>query len=71
MSPRVSVILPTHNRAPVLARSIRSVLAQSASDLELIVVDDASTDATAEVLAGFDDPRLRRPGGMGRLPGQR
>lgn len=56
--PRVSVVLPTYNRAGVLARAVRSVLAQSESDLELIVVDDASTDETPHVLAGFDDPRL-------------
>ena len=52
------MIIPTHNRADVLGRAIASVLAQTLSDLELIVVDDGSTDRTPEVLAGFDDPRL-------------
>lgn len=56
--PTVSVVLPTHNRASVLARSIRSVLAQTYTNLELIVVDDASTDNSAEVVAEFDDPRV-------------
>jgi len=55
---RVSVIIPTHNRADVLGRAVASVLGQSWTDLELIVVDDGSTDATATVLAEFDDPRL-------------
>lgn len=59
MPPRVSVVLPTYNRAGVLGRAVRSVLAQSAPDLELIVVDDASTDDTPRVLADFDDPRLQ------------
>lgn len=54
----VSVIIPTHNRAEVLGRAIASVLGQTWTDLELIVVDDGSTDATARVLAEFDDPRL-------------
>ena len=54
----VSVIIPTHNRADVLGRAVASVLAQTRADLELIVVDDGSTDHTARVLAGFDDPRL-------------
>ena len=56
MPPRVSVVLPTYNRAGVLGRAVRSVLAQSAPDLELIVVDDGSTDDTPRVLADFDDP---------------
>lgn len=55
----VSVVLPTYNRAPTLSRAVRSVLAQTFTDLELIVVDDGSTDATSSVLAQFDDPRLR------------
>jgi glycosyltransferase involved in cell wall biosynthesis len=57
--PLVSVIIPTHNRAELLGRAIKSVLAQTFEDFELIVVDDASTDGTPEVVAGFDDPRIR------------
>lgn len=54
----VSVILPTYNRADPLERSICSVLDQSFKDLELIVVDDASTDKTERVVRGFTDDRL-------------
>lgn len=55
----VSVILPTYNRAYVLRRAIDSVLAQTHSHLELIVVDDASSDDTQSLLATYRDPRLR------------
>lgn len=58
-SPLVSVILPTRNRANLLKRAVMSVLAQTHEQLELIVVNDASTDHTAEVLACIKDPRLR------------
>jgi len=57
--PLVSVILPTHNRAPVLRHAIHSVLAQTYDHLELLVVDDASTDSTAQVVEAIRDPRLR------------
>lgn len=58
-TPLVSVILPTHNRARVLGRAIASVLTQSWRNLELLVVDDGSTDGTDALVAAFDDPRLR------------
>jgi glycosyltransferase involved in cell wall biosynthesis len=57
--PVVSIILPTFNRAPVIDRAIHSALHQTFIDFELIVVDDASTDGTLELLAAIPDPRLR------------
>jgi glycosyltransferase involved in cell wall biosynthesis len=55
----VSVIIPTYNRAATLGRAIESVLSQDHRALELIVVDDGSSDATPDLLASIDDPRLR------------
>lgn len=58
-SPKVSVIIPTYNRAHLIERSINSVLHQTFDDLELIVVDDASTDNTSSVISKITDKRLR------------
>jgi glycosyltransferase involved in cell wall biosynthesis len=55
---RVSVLLCVRNGIPFLADAIESILGQTYRDLELIVVDDASTDATPALLAGLRDPRL-------------
>ncbi len=57
--PLVSVVLPTYKRAHLLAQAIRSVLAQTHANLELIVVDDNSPDDTAAVVRSFDDARIR------------
>ncbi|MCA9248237.1 MAG: glycosyltransferase family 2 protein [Planctomycetales bacterium] len=54
-TPRVSVIVPTHNRATLLTESLDSVLAQDVASLELIVVDDGSTDDTPQLLAAYAD----------------
>lgn len=59
MTPRISVVLPTHNRANCLARSIHSVLDQTFRDLELIVIDDGSADDTPQVVGAIRDLRLR------------
>lgn len=59
-APTVSVVLPVYDRAGTIARAIESVLAQSFTDLELIVIDDGSTDATPEIVRGYlTDPRVR------------
>ena len=54
----VSVVIPTRNRWGFLSRTVRSVLAQEGVDLELIIVDDGSTDETPERLAAIDDARV-------------
>lgn len=57
-TPMVSVVLNVYNGAAYLRDCMESVLAQTFSDWELIVVDDASTDTTPEILASFQDPRI-------------
>ena len=57
--PRVSILMATYNGAGFVRQSIGSLLAQTFSDFELIVVDDCSTDDTVAVLDGIDDPRLK------------
>jgi glycosyltransferase involved in cell wall biosynthesis len=56
--PGVSVVIPTYNRRRRVERAVRSVLAQTFADFELLVIDDGSEDGTGERLAGID-PRLR------------
>ena len=56
---RVTVIIPTYNRAHVLQRSINSVLQQTYENIEIIVVDDCSVDNTEEVIQGITDKRLK------------
>ena len=58
-SPRFSVIIPAYRQAEFLPAAIQSVLDQTFSDFEIIVVNDASPDNTGEVVAQFTDPRIR------------
>lgn len=56
----ISVIVVAHNEEHDVARAVQSVLAQTYTDFELIIVDDASTDRTWQVIQSFDDPRIVR-----------
>ena len=58
-SPLVSVVLPVRNGAADLPKAIDTILAQTFTDFELIVVNDGSTDGTAAVLDAIRDPRVR------------
>jgi glycosyltransferase involved in cell wall biosynthesis len=57
--PKVSVIIPTYNRAELLYAAIASVLGQTFQDFEILVVDDHSPDHTAQVVQRFHDGRIR------------
>ncbi|MGA7301658.1 MAG: glycosyltransferase family A protein, partial [Candidatus Sulfotelmatobacter sp.] len=58
-NPKVSVVIPTYNRAGTVPRAIESVLAQTFTDLEVIVVDDGSSDDTGKVLGEMFGERIR------------
>lgn len=55
----ISVIIPTYNREKTLYRSVKSVLNQSFQNIELIIVDDGSTDNTEKLVRGLQDNRIR------------
>ena len=68
LMPLVSVVVPSHNRARLLRRTLQSILAQHLTDLEVVLVDDGSTDDTPQITAAAD-PRIvvirnREPGGV-------
>jgi len=57
--PKVSVIIPTHNRSAFLRSAIISVLNQTFQDFEIIIIDDASKDDTRKVITSFNEARIR------------
>ncbi len=57
--PTVSVVVPTHNRADLIGEALRSILDQTFSDFEILVIDNGSTDRTADVMAALGDTRIR------------
>lgn len=61
MSPSVSIVLPTYNRAAVISKSIDCILEQTYTDFELIIADDCSTDGTKDILTPYlaHDSRIR------------
>ena len=58
-NPKVSVIIPTYNRADLLPRAVNSVLSQTFQDYEIIIVDDCSPDNTQDIISTFSDRRVR------------
>ncbi len=57
--PLFSIIMPTHNRASLIGKGIGSIIDQSWTDWELLLIDDGSTDHTRTVVEAFQDPRIR------------
>src|SRR5436309_2250510 len=57
--PAAAVVIPTRNRRHELERAVASIRAQTLTDWELVIVDDASEDDTAAFLDSLDDPRIK------------
>ena len=66
--PAVTVLMPVYNGAPYVKDALESVLAQTFTDFELLLIDDGSTDNTAEIISAYSDSRIRilaNPGNLG------
>lgn len=59
MKDKISIIVPTYNRAQVIARSINSILTQTYENFELLILDDGFTDDTRNIIERFEDERIR------------
>ncbi len=57
-TPLVSVVLPVYNAQGTIGRAVESILEQTFSNFELLIINDGSTDHTSRILSGFNDPRL-------------
>lgn len=57
--PFFSIVIPLHNKEPHIARALSSVFSQSCSDFEIIIIDDASTDGSVDVVSNFTDKRIK------------
>lgn len=57
--PFISVVIPLYNKEKSIAQSLQSVLNQSYTDFEIVVVDDGSTDKSVEIVEGIEDARLK------------
>lgn len=58
MAPKISVLLPVYNAASFIGESIHSILDQTESDFELLIIDDCSTDNSLQIIESFEDPRI-------------
>jgi glycosyltransferase involved in cell wall biosynthesis len=58
-APVISIVMPFYNAAPYLAEAVQSMLDQTFSDFELILINDGSTDNSEQVIRGFNDPRIK------------
>src|SRR3954449_382929 len=59
MAPRMTIIIPTRERCDTLRWAIKTCVTQDYDDLEILISDNASTDATTDVIAEYDDTRIR------------
>ena len=57
--PKISVVMPAYNAENYIAEAIDSILNQTFTDFEFIIIDDCSSDRTAEIVKSFTDPRIR------------
>ena len=57
--PRISVLIPVWNNAETLGRALDSIVAQTVTDIEVLVLDDGSTDSSGEIVGSYDDARVR------------
>ena len=58
-SPKVTVFIPVYNRAKYIGSAIESILGQTFSDFEILLIDDGSTDRSVEIMESYTDPRIR------------